>query len=152
MMSDNEFDEFTAIQYIKTSNLVGEIYRHSRMKKIYILKGNYIGDLPAFLYFLAANSSNSLFGTTAKNYEFPFPNEMIAFENTKNVDTVDLNSNNRHFEFVFSKPNEFFSENGRIYHPPQIYVKIVPYKIKDGRIVLNQNQKQSQTFVIPLKN
>lgn len=150
MMSNNKTRESKAIQFVKTSNFVGEIYRYDKKKKIYILKGNYIGEMPAYIYFLAANSSNSLFGTSAKNYEFPFPNETIAFENTKNVDSVDLNSNIRHFEFIFSEPNGFFSQNASIYHPPQIYVKVMPYKVKDERVVLNLNQKQNETSVIPI--
>lgn len=98
-----------------------------KVDEVFVLKGNYVGPLPAHLYFLAANPSNDFYGTTAHSYNAPFPNESIAFENTPNRHLVKLDGL-RHFEAAFVKPNAFYTENGSVYHPSQIYVKIIHVK------------------------
>jgi hypothetical protein len=85
----------------------------------------------------------------------PFPNEDIAFENTKNMFSV---SGPGSINTVFSYPNSFYSRNGKNKILPSIYIELVQgnnepfqlqYELKDVntlRSLINRESRQGPKF------
>jgi hypothetical protein len=130
--------------------LNGEIYELSRENNLYLIKSNYLGELPVNIYFLAANPSNNHFGTLANQYTIPFTNSQIAFEKTANNENIEL-VDRRNFEIVFSIPNAYYSDNGNVFNESGIYIKFVPYKLSNvykKKVKVNINDKYFPTYII----
>jgi len=85
----------------------------------------------------------------------PFPNEHIAFENTKNMFSV---SGTGAINTVFSYPNSFYSRNGKNKILPSIYIELVQgnnapfqlqYELSDFntlRSLINRESRQGPEF------
>jgi hypothetical protein len=123
--------------------LNGEIYELQKEQNIYLIKSNYLGELPVNIYFLGANPSNNHFGTLADQYTIPFSNLEIAFENTSNNENIELKTT-RNFEIIFSLPNAYYSDNGNVFNESEIYFKFFPFKFSNlfhKKIKLNINDE-----------
>lgn len=131
-----------------------------KQEKAYILRGNYTGKLPVLIYFIAASPANHFYGTSASRYRVPYPNEMIAFENTPNHKMIQLETT-RHIEIPFFEPSPYYAKNGTELNDSKVYLKFVHYPMmithsarKDDTskpsIFAPTDIKNAQTFVIGL--
>lgn len=129
-------------------------------EKAYILRGNYTGKLPVLIYFIAASPANHFYGTSASRYRVPYPNEMIAFENTPNHKMIRLETT-RHIEIPFFEPSPYYAKNGTELNDSKVYLKFVHYPmmmthsarkddISKPSIFAPTDIKNAQTFVIGL--
>lgn len=128
----------------------GEIYEMSVENNLFLIKANYLGELPVNIYFLAANPSSNHFGTIASQYTIPYSSFEIAFERTANNENITLLTN-RDFEIIFSLPNAYYSDNGKKFNESEIYLKFVPYrfsKLYNKKIKVNINQGKFPVYKI----
>jgi len=57
----------------------------------------------------------------------PYPNPLIAFDNTPNKGAV-ITGNNGEFQFRVRYPNSYYAGLGTVYVPPHVYVKVCGQK------------------------
>ena len=152
----NDFDEGNACMRIKENNKIKKNLSQTFLtNRMYVLKGNYTGELPVLIYFLAANPPNSFYGSSAVMYTYPFPNQTIAFENTPSHAVVRLDSK-RDFEIQFLPPNSFYTSNGSTLEEPKIYLKFIHFKTiqKDARddpLIIPVNSLNAKTFMVKIQ-
>lgn len=136
---------FPEQQKIKIGSEMNKEYR----AEMFVLKANYTGELPVVIYFLAANPANNFYGTSANQYVFPFPSERIAFENTPNKKIISLDRL-RNFEIPFVAPGPFLTDNGKVFHEPQIFLKFIHVKVIRANKQTAGHSNASQFLTIPL--
>ena len=91
------------------------------------------------IMFIAANSPTLLLGYTGSG--LPYPNEEVAFENTKNKGIVKSNEDGT-FSFKINYPNSYYKNLGSTLIEPHIYIKLCGnnkiHKIKLGKGIPNR--------------
>ena len=98
----------------------------SNDNNVYVVNGVLKGDMKMlsytekiFIKYWAANSPT--YNSSFSGSGLPYPNKMVAFENTENIGVAKVM--NGKFSFSLRYPNSYYKELGTIYVPPQVKIK-----------------------------
>lgn len=82
-------------------------------------------------------SSPPTYNSNFSGSGLPFPNELVAFENSKNKGVAEVI--NGDFTIVLSYPNSYYTNMGTIYVPPQVKLMLVDQNnaSKGGTMTIN---------------
>jgi hypothetical protein len=124
------------IKTFSQKNMNGEIYKYkeNESENHYILKANYVGNLPAEIHFWASNPPDT--HVICNKFIVPFPNAKIAYENTPNFKKINLEGS-RNFEVDFMYPNSYYENSGTIFIPPHLHFKF--YTTEANEKVINNS-------------
>lgn len=81
------------------------------------------------------------YGTSFYGSGHPYPNPVVAYDNTPNKGTVKVE--NGSFTFNLKYPNAYYISLGTLYVPPHVNVKVVP---------VGSNQGEEKQFTIRVDN
>lgn len=74
-------------------------------------------------------SSPPTYNANFSGSALPFPNELVAFENTPNKGVAEVINGN--FKFILNYPNSYYTNMGTIYVPPQVKISLVDNNNKE---------------------
>lgn len=117
------------IKTFSQKNMNGEIYKFK--DNHYILKANYVGNLPAEIHFWASNPPDTQ--VICNKFIIPFPNAQLAYENTPNFKKINLDTT-RNFEVDFIYPNSYYENGGTIYIPPHLHFRFYSTENNEKKI------------------
>ena len=93
----------------------------------FIVSGNLKGNLLQLsnrtnLYIKYWASNSPTYNSNYSGSGLPYPNEEVAFENSENIGTSNLN--NGKFSFSISYPNSYYTNMGTIYIKPEVQIQV----------------------------
>ena len=104
--------------------LVGEVYRIGESR--YVLEANYLGDtIPVNVHIYGSNPKRKSYGTSHLNFEIPYQNMEVAFQNTPNISYIKLDGQ-RDFHFEFEMPNVYYHHSKIVL--PHLFMRINEHK------------------------
>lgn len=115
-MSRNDY-----VNKIMSSKVKKQLYNTNN--NIFNVSGNIKikpGDSPSKVVYWAPNPPD--YNTSFNGSGMPFPNPVVAYENTPNIGSVPLDGNSYSFDILF--PNSYYSELGTVYNEPRVHIKL----------------------------
>jgi len=107
-----------------------QIKKNRNLKDGFIVSGKL--NFPNFtekLYIKYTASSPPTYNSNFSGSGLPFPNELIAFENSPNKGITEVNGGS--FRFSLRYPNSYYTNMGTVYVPPQVKMVLTNKDNKD---------------------